>query len=347
MNPIKRWSWIPVGVLTSCAWAADAEPAGGKTVQEGYPKVELASPLLKIMIYLPDAQRGYYRGSRFDWSGVVARAEYAGHQFYRPWHAKHNPFGHDAIEGTAEEFSMDSPPGFDEVAAGGVFYKIGIGALEKKETTVKDANGQMVPQAYSFAGEHKVVQAAPWKVAHDKDRIEFAQDFQPQRGWGWKYVKKIVLAKDAPAFTIERTLTNAGTKTIDTTHYCHNFTLIDDTPVGPDYRIRLPFSPPADQKFKGTLAAIKDSSIVFTGEFTGGATVWAELAGLTGTAKDNAATIENAKTGASLVIEGDRPLAMYRFWATRLAACPEPFIAVKLAPGEAMTWKNTYTFKTK
>jgi hypothetical protein len=33
--------------------------------------VELKTNGLKMTVYLPDAEKGFYRGTRFDWSGVI------------------------------------------------------------------------------------------------------------------------------------------------------------------------------------------------------------------------------------------------------------------------------------
>lgn len=351
MRPM-RWTRHAVGACLLCAVLAPGAGAAEKAAAKAdaasqpadYPKMSLSNGVVKLTVHLPDGKNGYYRGSRFDWSGVVGRVEYKGHTFFGPWHSKHDPAGHDAIEGTAEEFSMFKPLGFDEVQAGGVFYKIGIGGLTRTEKLVKDkATGRMVPQEYSFWGRYRIAKLGEWKVTRGETWVQFVQDFTGERDWGWHYTKRISLVAGSPAFTISRRLENTGKKPIDTTHYCHNFTLIDDQPVGPDYSVVLPFNARVEE-LKGTLAKVEGREIVFLGLLTGGKTVWMELGGLRGTALDNAAAVANRKTGASVTITGDRPLLKYRFWATALAACPEPFVAVKLAPGTSMSWSNTYTF---
>src|SRR5262249_11443629 len=49
------------------------------------PQAEINNGLLKAQLYLPDAQKGFYRGTRFDWSGVIGSLEYQGHRYYGPW----------------------------------------------------------------------------------------------------------------------------------------------------------------------------------------------------------------------------------------------------------------------
>ena len=36
-----------------------------------YPSAEISNEEVKMKIYLPDAEKGLYRATRFDWSGVI------------------------------------------------------------------------------------------------------------------------------------------------------------------------------------------------------------------------------------------------------------------------------------
>src|SRR5579871_174774 len=105
------------------------------------PQAELTNGILKVQFYLPDAKNGFYRGTRFDWSGVIGNLEYKGHRYYGPWFTKTDPAVIDfvykgtdivagpcsAVTGPAEEFSTDDKAlGFDETKPGGTFIKIGV-----------------------------------------------------------------------------------------------------------------------------------------------------------------------------------------------------------------------------
>ena len=37
-----------------------------------FPQAELSNSSIRATLYLPDAQQGYYRGTRFDWSGAIS-----------------------------------------------------------------------------------------------------------------------------------------------------------------------------------------------------------------------------------------------------------------------------------
>ena len=55
------------------------------------PQVTLSNGPLKVLVYLPDLTRGFFRGTRFDWAGGVGRLEYANHVYYDRWFSKMDP----------------------------------------------------------------------------------------------------------------------------------------------------------------------------------------------------------------------------------------------------------------
>src|SRR6516162_2458988 len=72
-----------------------------------YAATTLQSSRLKVILYLPDAQKGYYRGTRFDWSGLISKVEFGRHSFFCEFKQEHDPLNHDDICGTAEEFGIE------------------------------------------------------------------------------------------------------------------------------------------------------------------------------------------------------------------------------------------------
>ena len=296
-----------------------------------FPRLELDNDIIRVTIFLPDAERGYYRGTRFDWSGIIERVDYAEHRFYAPLHAQHDPLRHDSVSGPAEEFAMFNPMGFAEAAAGESFVKIGVGLLAKGDA-----------EKYEFYGEYRIIRAGEWVIEHGIDWISFTQDLAGERGWAYRYQKMIRLTPGQPEFVIEHRLDNAGTKTIDINHYNHNFTIIDDVPYGPDYRVEFPFAtvePVSIDKLAWFRAnaieveqPLQDNSLwipVFEGDDPG---------------SYNAALVRNLKTGAAIEFKGDAPITRMVFWAVERAACPEPFIHIHLAPGQSQQWSSRYRF---
>jgi hypothetical protein len=310
--------------------------AGPPKADSEFPQVVLTNGLVRMAVFLPDAERGYYRGLRFDWSGIVGQAEYGGHTFYGPWRAPHDPLNHDDVSGPAEEFGPTMPLGYAEAKPGGAFVKIGVGEIEKIDEP-----------AYRFWYRYRLLRPGAWEVRHGKEWIEFRQDFAAGSGWGYHYEKRIALAAGSPAFSITHQLRNNGSRALVTDQYCHNFTRIDGTPAGPEYRLALPFALVAKEQTElHDLAELRGQEVVLRREFKEGESIMAFLGGFRDRAADYGATIEHRQSGAALEFHADQPPARYNLWATRTALCPEPYLELNLKPGQERRWQTSYQFAT-
>src|SRR5947207_1795928 len=122
--------------------------ATGLLPAAGFPSAQIDNGQIRAKIYLPDAKNGFYRSTRFDWSGVIGSLEYKGHNYYGPWFQKIDAsvydFGYDgasvvsapftAMVGPGEEYQTDGRAlGFDEAKPGGTFIKIGVGVLRRPD----------------------------------------------------------------------------------------------------------------------------------------------------------------------------------------------------------------------
>jgi hypothetical protein len=286
---------------------------------------------LKLTVYRPDAKTGYYRGSRFDWSGQIARAEWKGHTFFGEWQTPHDPAGHDHVVGPAEEFSMEDPPGHQEAAMGESFLKIGVGLLKKRA------------ELYRFFGNHSIAQSGTWDVANGDDWVEFRQALACG-DFAYGYTKRVAIAKNGSAFAIAHTLKNTGRKPLNTTHYCHNFVIIDDEPIGPAYKLTFAFDCAIAQQAGAAQVAATGKELTFPAIFADETRLYALLKGGLGTADQNRFSIENTKSGAGLRIIGDQPTLKFVVYAEKTAVCPEAFIRIDVPPGSAMMWETRYEF---
>jgi hypothetical protein len=303
------------------------------------PKLWISNGVVRALVLLPDAKAGYYRGSRFDWSGLVARVEFRGHAYFGEWKMPHDPEGNDDVVGTAEEFGTiypgtSGPLGYAEAKPGEDFLKIGVGLLKKAEE----------PE-YRFWFNYQITKPGAWTVRHGPNWVEFRQELSGANGYRYSYTKRITLPEKRPELVITRSLRNTGPKPLATSHYCHDFTIIDGEPIGPSYRVRFPFAVTTKSDLKQRLELHGDT-ITFPRGLEQDEDVFAELEGFSSAASSHAATVENVKSGAGVKIEGSRPLARFHFWATHRAACPEPFVQIELAPGEQAEWQTKYTFFT-
>ena len=319
------------GVSLSLGFHSLAAVSGQHSMEE-FSSAEISNGLIKMHLFLPDSERGYYRGTRFDWSGVILQVEYRGHTYFGEWKTTHNPEVHDDIVGPVEEFrTKGAALGYHEAKAGESFVKIGVGLLEKPDEP-----------SYRFSYPYKIIRPGSWKVNSGKDWIEFQQDFGDESGWGYLYTKKIRLTNGKPEFTIEHSLKNTGSKTIETHQYNHNFFIIDGDPIGRNYILRFPFDVEVKRDLKGFIEA-KGSQLIFSQDLEEGS-LFTELEGFRDDAKDHEIIIENKKTSAGVKINGDRPIALFYFWAVKTTICPEPYIELRLAPGQKEEWKASYLF---
>ncbi len=173
-------------LLTACLALAAAGPAAA----DDYPKVELKTKGLKMTVYLPGAEKGFYRGTRFDWSGVIGPVEFAGRKLFGPWKATHDPTNYDDILGPVEEFSIERPLGYDEAKVGEAFLKIGVGELVKP----KEAR-------YDFFRKYKIVKPGRWEVKRNGDEeIQFIQEVKAANGYGYRYVRTVCIDSEPPVW---------------------------------------------------------------------------------------------------------------------------------------------------
>jgi hypothetical protein len=81
---------------------------------ENFPVAEISNGEIKAKVYLPDAQKGFYRSTRFDWSGVIGSLEYKGHNYYGPWFTKITDvydFGYEGDDVISAPFTAMVGPG--------------------------------------------------------------------------------------------------------------------------------------------------------------------------------------------------------------------------------------------
>jgi hypothetical protein len=327
-----------MSLLSSLPLAAQAASA---------PQSHIENSVLKADLYLPDATKGFYRGTRFDWSGVVANLQYAGHSYYGPWFTQTDPTVPDfvyrgseivagpcsAITGPVEEFAA---LGYEKAKPGGTFLKIGVGVLRK-------------PDDAPYSGYHlyEIVNGGKWSVKTSKDAVEFTQELNdPSSGYGYVYHKKISLAAGKPTMEIEHTLTDTGTRAIHTTVYDHNFLVLDKHPTDAGYTITVPFTISISHPLEKELAVVRKNQIVYLKTLEGEDRVYTGIEGFSDSSNDYKIRIENTNVKAGMTISGDRPLAKMALWSIRSVLAVEPFVDVSVEPGGHSTWKYVYDYYT-
>ncbi len=341
---------LRVSVLTALVGASLAAAAWMSTTTHAQasepPSVKITNGIITATVYLPDATAGYYRGTRFDWAGVIGRLEYGGHTFYAPWFTKTDAAvrdfvndgvdvtagPHTAATGPSEEFSV---LGYTEAAPGGAFVKIGVGALRKPD----DGSTYSAYKSYEFADPGKRT------VSTRSDAVDFTHELADGgSGFGYLYTKSVRLNPGSPTLVIAHRLINRGTKPIVGTVYNHNFLVLDGQTPGPDFVITVPFELKTAQPLDPAVATIAGREFRYAAPVPDRGRVAAQFQGFGPTAADNRFSVDNRKAGAGVEVIGDRPLTRLALWSIRTVLAVEPFVTLNIEPGAEYTWEYTYRY---
>jgi hypothetical protein len=313
------------------------------------PSVALANGTITATIALPDATRGFYRGTRFDWSGMVTNLCYRGQRFYGPWFDRISPsvrdFSYDgdavvvstmsSAMGPADEFDpTDGPPGFDAAKPGDSFVKIGVGVLRRPDTT-----------AYDHYYAYDIVDHGRWSVRKTgTGSLVLIQELADRRsGYAYRYTKRVELIPGAPRMIISHTLVNRGSMAIHSTVYDHNFLTLDGHPTEAGLAVQVPFSIRSD-------AAAADAAIV-GGQATLARTPGAHesihfaINGFGSGIADDRVTVTSADRRAAVTVSGDHPLDKLSLWSIRSVVAVEPFIRIDVPAGHSLQWRYLYEYR--
>ncbi len=298
-----------------------------------FPQATISNGIIRVKIYLPDADSGYYRGTRFDWSGITPEIEYKGHSYCAQWFENYSPTLHHAVMGPAEAFS---PLNYEKAKKGDRFIVIGVGALLKEDDT-----------PYSPYQYYKISNAGKRKISTSNNEVDFIHTLNDE-SYSCEYIKKLVLVKGKPKLVLKHSLKNTCAQVIEADVYDHNFFLIDGQKTGPQSTILFPFNliERKEGQGLGEMVSIRNNQIVFNRTFSDKETSYTRLEGYLENQQDYDIRIENHNTGAAVRISADQPMSKLIFWACATIFCPEPYIHLKINPGETFSWNITYQFYT-
>jgi hypothetical protein len=308
---------------------------------DSLPHRDITNGIVSAKVYLP-GEDGFYRGTRFDRSGVVTHATYKGQDYGQYWFSSYSPDVHDffwhdhqvtvqpasAIAGPAEEFDQI---GFDDAPLGGTFLKIGIGML-KRDT-----------DKYDHVHPYPVVNEGTRTATATKNSVRLTQALSdPTSGFGYSYVKTVTLVPGKAQMTVAHVLKNTGKKDIVTTIYCHNFLSL--SPGDENITLTAPFALTATKPLAPDAARIDGKTLTYLRPIAEGESVTSPITGFGGGVGDYDFKVMNTKTGFGERIRADQPLAQINFWSIRTTFSWEPYIAISLKPGETKRWTYTYDY---
>jgi hypothetical protein len=339
-----------LGVTFAMACAAAEEIGSGcAEIPHGdHPKALLTNGKLDALVFLPDARNGYYRSTRFDWSGVVGCVSLNGHKFFGEWFTQYDPLKNDSITGPVEEFRTDDGPmgynasrpgelsvrpgaiGYKEAKPGETFLKPGVGVLRKVDDS-----------PYQFGGAYPIVDTGTWTVKVGKRSVRFRQVLRGRDGYAYVYEKTLTLNRNEPVMTLQHSLKNTGKKAIETYVYDHDFFMLDGKPTGPGMVVHFRFEPKLQGEM-GAAAKIEGKDLVYVDAPHKG--VAGYLTGYSDDVRDYDFTVEDTRSKVGVQQTSDHSLARLYFWSTPTTICPEGYIKLDVAPGETSRWTLRYRF---
>ena len=294
------------------------------------PTATITNGLIKAQLYLPDSENGYYRATRFDWSGVVSNLEYKGHTYFGQWFEEYSPTKHDAIMGPVESFS---PLNYRNTKSGENFVKIGVGVLKKPND-----------KKFSDFNTFPIIDPGNWSIEKKVNKVEFKHNLSYE-DYSYTYVKSVELPKDKAEMLLSHIIKNTGKKTIETQVFNHNFFVIDEQPTGKDFELIFPKDVSGTGRGFGEVAEIQGSKIVFNRDLVKGESIYcSSLEGINDSVDNLDVKIENTRTGAGARITGNQPLSKLVVWGSSTTLCPETYISIKIEPGEEFRWDYYYEF---
>jgi hypothetical protein len=314
------------------------------------PAVSISNGLIAAKVYLPDARNGFYRGTRFDWAGVIGSLTYRGHDYYVPWframgsEVRDFVFEHGAViaspntaaGGPVEEFNDEGGAlGFARAAPGGVFLKIGVGALRRTDAS-----------DYSSFGHYPIVDPGHRTTTIGPRQLVFTHKLaDADSGYGYRYTKTIRLLRDQPIMIIEHELYNSGSRPIASSVYDHNFLNIDGTGTNAGLALSTPFTLLADRPPSAQFAAIAGRRFTYQMSLKPDQTVATGFTGFGAAATDYNFHIVDPNRGAGLRISANQPLERVQLWSIQPVMAIEPFVRIHIMPGHSFRWSYRYEFE--
>ena len=264
---------------------------------------------MKLELHLPSD--GFYRGTRFDHSGIFRSLEYKGVELCGPWFQHYDPYLHDAVQGPAEEFSP--------ITLDGYWLKTGVGLLKQDG------------EPYDRFKRYQVADPGRWEVGGMRflHHLDTFYDYEKE---------KAVTGENR--FEIRHTLHTFVPMKGDV--YNHNFFTMGKMAVTPSRLIDFPFSPQGDWRAAYDSVGFTSGGIRFFRALQEGESVYTgniHRAGEEGMPYEM--TLREGNLSVS--VKGDVPVFKTVLWANHRIACLEPYNRIDLAPGESIRWKIEYT----
>ena len=337
----------------------------------------------RMRLELHHPEDGFYRGTRFDRSGVFDSLLFDGMELCGRWFPRYDPYLHDTVCGPAEEFSpVFLTPG--QAGGNGSDMQVeegdmkgtslcrdgkgtagGIGAVtsagpERTALVVKVGVGLLALDAdpYDRFKLYNIVDPGEWTVEATPESVLFRHKLA---GY-YVYEKEIAITGEA-AFMIRHSLSTQIPMKGEV--YNHNFFTLGRLETTPDRQIRFPFQPEGIWRAQYDSVHFTKDGIGFTRKLQEGESIFTgnihevgregmpydmtirELSAGAGQTMPGATDAEPKGKAIAVHITGNVPVTHTVLWANHRIACLEPYNALDVGPGETFRWAVGYAVEHK
>jgi hypothetical protein len=292
--------------------------------------IVLRSDRLTVEIAPPGSA---YSGTRFDWSAFITQVTLDGaHTFCVP--ESYQPGQGTGGAGLCNEFGIDQAIGYAEARPGECFPKLGVGLLARP-----------AEDDYSFGKPHEIVARFPVQVDTAPNSATFVVEPLECRGYAARLAKTVSVAGNT--LRIDYRLDNVGTLPLVTSEYCHNFTAFDGHRLGPDYRLRFPYTIALEPMEPRMSDWLRDRVQISGADIQPRPVEnWGMYCRPLGYTRTGAPQWELAHLPSGVTMRETDDFAPCRVavWGAPHVISAEVFIPIDLAAGQAMNWSRQYEF---
>ena len=261
---------------------------------------------------------GFYRGTRFDRSGVFDSVRFRDTELADRWFTGYDPYKHDTVCGPVEEFTVI---GFDHAASGERFLKIGVGLLIRPDS-----------EPYDRFRLYETADPGEWTVEASGSGVRFRHRLE-----GYYDYEKEVALTGPDSFEIRHSLRSLGAP-LSGEVYNHNFWTLGRLEVGPSRQLAFPFRPDGHWRSEYESVALTASGLRFSRRLAEGESVFmGDLHAADSDGMPLDATLREGSLGVH--ISGDIPVSHSVFWANHRVACLEPYTPFAAPSSWILRWQ--------
>lgn len=281
-----------------------------------YSFIKISKDSLSLCLAVPGT---YYKGTRFDWTGVFRSIVKNGCAIAEQWFDSEDAFRHDNVCGPSEEFA---PVWVDDTHC----VKIGVGILSVPEGR----------DAYDRFKLYDIVDPGCFEIVRSGDSLIFKHMLE---GW-YEYEKTVALVDDC-AFRIGHDLKWHGDAPVASDCYNHNFFTMCQAYVGPSRRVVFDEAPSGHWRPDSVSGCIEGRELHFSRQMQGGEKCFIgdlhvpEL-------RSEPYHFRVCEGVSSVDVSCDAPMDHAVFWSNHRVACVEPYVVFTLGRGESFRWNIYY-----